>query len=364
MDASFLSAQRLLGRGMPGVRATVGIVPTLETLPPAGESPRLAAVSLLEDRRLTPHRVTGELTPTFAAFLDGRQTSRVIAYIRGVPVVHGIAAAVIRERRHRRLRSWRPGEREPAGLGPDARPATSGAVQHAAVYAPRVLVRGAWDAMVAGGLALVDTGIAMRDGDTGVGGEGAHPAALIERARHFVEIRRERLERELAEAWCNQERRPLWVDGSIARNAPGGATGTRVGVVTRHATIYGSADAVGLLAALEPNERTSAFRVASGGQSGVASWYLRLRDSTGHDPLWGLVRVEVAEELTAQKTNGATTEGATTESATTEASVTDLADEVSRWVLAERAPASLPEVRWAETAYGVRDCKEMLRAIM
>ena len=39
------------------------------------------------------------------------------------------------------------------------------------------------------------------------------------------------------------------------------------------------------------------------------------------------------------------------------------ADLVSRWILAERAPLSLPDPRWSTMAYGIRDCEEYLRAI-
>jgi hypothetical protein len=71
------------------------------------------------------------------------------------------------------------------------------------------------------------------------------------------------------------------------------------------------------------------------------SWYLRVRDEKGHEPLWGLLRIEIAE--TDQPT--------------------DRADEISRWVMAETTPLSLPDGRWDKMAYGVRDCEEFLRAI-
>jgi hypothetical protein len=43
--------------------------------------------------------------------------------------------------------------------------------------------------------------------------------------------------------------------------------------------------------------------------------------------------------------------------------MTERADEVSRWVLAETAPLSLPDGRWDKMAYGIRDCEEFLKAI-
>ena len=72
-----------------------------------------------------------------------------------------------------------------------------------------------------------------------------------------------------------------------------------------------------------------------------AAAYMKQRDGVAHDALWGLVRVEVAEceDVTAR------------------------ADEVSRWLLAERTPLALPDGRWDRLAYPVRECQEVLRAI-
>jgi hypothetical protein len=41
----------------------------------------------------------------------------------------------------------------------------------------------------------------------------------------------------------------------------------------------------------------------------------------------------------------------------------DRVNEISRWILAEAAPVSLPDARWDTMVYGVRDCEEALRAI-
>ena len=71
-----------------------------------------------------------------------------------------------------------------------------------------------------------------------------------------------------------------------------------------------------------------------------------IRDPRGREPMWGLVRVEVAVP-----------EGGVAE-------VTRRADQVSLWVLAEATPVALPDGRWDKMVYGVRDCEEVLRAIM
>ena len=78
----------------------------------------------------------------------------------------------------------------------------------------------------------------------------------------------------------------------------------------------------------------------------MASWYLRLRAATGHDPLWGLVRVEIAAPAARTSTK----------------KLGERADEVSCWILAEALPLAVPDGRWDKMVYPIRDCEEFLRA--
>jgi hypothetical protein len=39
-----------------------------------------------------------------------------------------------------------------------------------------------------------------------------------------------------------------------------------------------------------------------------------------------------------------------------------IADRISRWLLAETTPLSLPDARWDRLLYPIRDCEEFLRA--
>jgi hypothetical protein len=89
------------------------------------------------------------------------------------------------------------------------------------------------------------------------------------------------------------------------------------------------------------------IRVEAYHRTPVASWYLRVRDPSGQDPMWGLLRVE-----TAMPEVGATPQA-----------IADHANRVSRWVLAELMPLSLPDSRWDKMVYGIRDCEEFLRAL-
>ncbi len=325
MDASLRTVQRLLGQWAPHVPAAEGGRPTLETLPAGVESPRIARAPMAENCPFRARAVAGEPIQEFRGFLDGAQQSQVM-YERGVPIVYGLAAAVIRERRDRRLVTWR-----------------RGVLQDRGVYAPVALVPEACERLADHGIDVIDTGLLTEADGVGVSPEGAHPATLTDRARRCLEVRREQLEYELADEWCASEDAPLYVDGGIGRNERTATAMMAIGVGQRHHTLYGGADAVPVLAALRAGERTTVFRPPAGHRAPVLSWYLRLRDATGREPTWGLVRVESADRA---------------------ADITERADEVSRWVLAERVPLALPGERWHALAYGIRDCKEMLRAVM
>ena len=289
----------------------------LSTLGPA-DAPRLISATLLEDRTLREHAGAGDVEPRFSAFLDGTQRSQVLAHAGEVPIVHGVVAAVVRHRVERRLRTWR----EPI-------------VRHA-LYAPLALLSKPWRAALDGaGVPIVDT-LASR------ASESQHPFALQDAAIHAVQDDRENAERELAESWCRAPDGNLLVDGTITGSEQVASSTCAVGVVKSHRTLYAEGDALRVVLRLRRGERTSVFRITSPRRTPVASWYLRVRDPRGHDPLWGLLRVEVAES---------------------EKKIGERADDVSRWVLAESLPLAVPDGRWDKMTYGIRDCEEFLRAI-
>jgi hypothetical protein len=335
MDASLRSAQRLLGTWIPYARTADGPGPTLETLPVSPESPRLVAAPSVEGGRIEARRVPGDPVAAFGGFLDGIQASRVAGHWEGVPIVHGTVGAVIRARRDRRLVTH--------GTGP---------LVERCLCVPRWLVPPAlWDAVqdaaIGHALKILDTGDAPESegvGEDSTADSESHPFALAERAVHVVRTQRERLERRLAEQWSRTEESPLYLDGSITGSERVATAKSVIGVIKGHRTLYVGADGLPLIAKLEVGERTTVVRLSPARRTPVLSWYLRLRDATGRAPTWGLVRVEVAE--------------------LSERHITARADEISRWVLAERAPVSLPDWRWDTMAYGIRDCEEFLRAII
>jgi hypothetical protein len=314
--------QRQLAALLPEARPA-GDDRTLELGFQANDAPRLISATVLEAGPMRPHRVLDPPIAGFRAFLDGTQRSEIVSYVGTIPVILGHVAAVVRERRDRRMHTW------------------SAPLVESRIYVPRAFLPAVtWDTLsVSFDGMLVD----VTDGTSEV---GSHPFALSDAALHRVQSHREQVEHRLAERWCAEESDPLFIDGGISGNEKVAVSSNTVGVVKSHRTLYAEGEALAVVLGLGHRERSSVFRITSPKRTTVASWYLRLRDAAGHDPMWGLVRVEVAYP----EPQGMGRVG-------------ELANEVSRWILAEASPLALPDARWDKMVYGVRDCEEFLRAI-
>ncbi|HEY0972308.1 MAG TPA: hypothetical protein VGE02_15165 [Gemmatimonadales bacterium] len=331
MDPSFRSAQRCMEEWAPDLAPLDGGgAASLEAMGGMGalEPPRLVAASVIEGHALRARRVEGDPEPGFTAFLDGTQQSRTVGYHDGLPIVFGTVAAVVRVRINRRLFTW-----------------SAAPVVQRRIYLPAAYLPSALPALYESrGFEVVDVTAADVHGEI----PSRHPFALLERAVHMVQEHRERAEEGLAERWCRLEGSPIFIDGGVSRSEIVARAGCAVGVVKSHRTLYVEGEALERVFRLRRGERSSVFRVASSRRTPVASWYLRLRDPAGHDPLWGLVRVEAADPAH----TGEPLE-----------ELTRRADRVSRWILAEAAPLALPDGRWDRMVYGIRDCEEFLRAV-
>jgi hypothetical protein len=294
----------------------------LESIKRADDVPTVRQVDLIEGRTMRAYAVSKpDGAPTFDAFLDGAQWS-IVLWADGLPLVHGTVAAAIRERRNRRMTTWR----EP--------------IIRRALYAPLPLLSPTWrDLLATLDVDVIDT-FGRRQPDS------SHPFELQEMAYQSVLSAREVVERALGEAWCAEAQGHLFVDGGISASTTLARAPHVIGVIKSHQRLYSSGDDLSTLMRLRAGERSNVFRLAESKRAAVASWYLRLRDVEGHDPFWGLVRVEVA--LTPDLT---------------EASAARRADDVSRWILGEALPLSVPDPRWDKMVYGIRDCEEYLRAI-
>ena len=264
----------------------------------------------------------------FEGFLDGIQRSSTIAYVDGVPLLHGTAAAAIRVR------------------GADGRMSTwhAPSVDHA-VYASRALIGNTtWSQLEN---VLIARGHTVRDTDDDLPVPSPHPSSLLRQALDALSRVRNDLERAMGEQWCNVHAdRPLYLDGSVRTSHAMMRSAGVIGVVKSHATLYmpatalrdvlilGAGQRTTLLAALDANDRPR-----------FHTWYLRLRSATGHDPFFGLVRVETGVRDGAEPVAEA------------------LADRVSAWLLAERSPLAKPDARWDVMPYAIRDCEVYLRAV-
>jgi hypothetical protein len=256
----------------------------------------------------------------FAGFLDGTQDVRVVNQSHGIPIVWATVSAAIRARVNRRLVAW-------SGHPP---------IVSRRYYIPFRYVDGL-ESDFRSHPQVIDT--AREDAAGKV--PSRHPAALMEAAVQRVQLDREAIELALAEAWCSSEKGTLYVDGSITGSSMVSQSRHAVGVIKSHRRLYADGDAFRVLVGLRAGERSSIFRVSPRSRYPVASWYVRLRNATGRDALFGLVRVEAAldDEIFAR------------------------ADEISRWIIAEGSPLALPDGRWDKMAYGIRDTEEFLRAI-
>jgi hypothetical protein len=320
-DASFHAVQRRLAALIPDGAVVEGGAALELGASYAQDKPRLDPPALIEGKKLRPHRVAGDRVPHFSAFLDGTQSSRVAQYLGGIPIVHGAAAAVVRERRERRMTTW------------------SAPLVRRRLYAPMELLPARVRAALhESGAEVLDT-LERRELDS------IHPFALQEAALQAVQRDREALERELAEAWVGARAEALLMDGGISDSERVARSAGVVGVVKSHRALHVHGDDLATVLRLEAGERSSVVRVTPRRRTPVASWYLRIRASAGRDPLWGLVRVEIAEPSGSAR------------------AVAARADEVSRWVLAEALPLAIPDGRWDKMVYGIRDCEEFLRAI-
>jgi hypothetical protein len=322
-DLSLRALQRELGELLPtgAAEETDSSVMPLDMGIGTAEQPHLVSAVILEGTTMRSHRVTEPPQPAFAAFLDGTQTSQILRHVRGVPIIRGTVAAVVRLRRNRRMTTWRH-------------------VVRTRVYAPLGLLtsesRTALDHLSAH---VVDT--TMVDGSEVI----EHPYAIRDAAIHYVQRHREDAEHELAKQWCGAMNEALFVDGGVSGNERMANDACIVGVVKSHRTLYATGDALRVILQLRAAERSSVFSITSRRRNAVASWYLRLRDPAGHDPMWGLVRVEIPDPAA-------------------DRSIGLRAEEISRWILAEVSPIALPDARWDKMVYGIRDCEEWLRAII
>ena len=302
--------------------------PSLERLSLSGGTPPvLAACTPLEAPGA--RAIESASVPLVEAFLDGVQRSRLLGHVAHAPVIFASVAAAIRMRVDRQLRTWHAPR-----------------VEHRLLVARERIGEAAFGQLAASGMDVIDTSDVRGGGPLTV-----HPYALRARALELVALERERLERQLAAAWVAADTPGdgwLWIDGGIAGNLAVDHAARAFGVVKSHTTLYGDDTAVDTVLSLREGERSPAFLVGHAVRRAVASWYLRLRDGAAADPLFGLVRVEIAPPPSDGDRHA----------------FTALCDRLSASILLERAPLSMPDARWDTLSYGVHAVESYLQAVL
>jgi hypothetical protein len=242
------------------------------------------------------------------AFLDGIERSEVVAYAGAAPLLLAEVAAAVRERRNRETRTVVVERRRLAVARPEVLEEAGAALEGMSTVA-------------------VETG------------DPAHPLRDVDLARAAVDRARGELERRVADAYRRRADGWLIVDGSLAESLVWANDPRMVGVAKSHATLPFEGKELVTYLELAVGHRSSVFQPASRLRAPVYAWGLRLWDWKGKDLLYGLVRVETAPTSPTSPT----------------------ADQLSRWLLAERAPISA-DARWDRLLYGVHSVEQFLRA--
>ncbi|MCE5313678.1 MAG: hypothetical protein ABFD49_01200 [Armatimonadota bacterium] len=275
----------------------------------------------LEGRGIGPVKVGAPEYGRFAFFMDGMQRPRGPVYIadQPVPIMYGYVAAVIRQRGiDRRMRTL-PGYFD----------------QNESLYVSQRLMER---------LGIGFEGLDCVWADVDAQALSEHPLALIEAARDKISTVRGSLESDLVAKWMASGLSAngwLLVDGSLDSETGRCESGSVLGVTKSHSTQYFPWDEQRVILDLNVGERSGAFIPIIGGRRRpVYSWYLRMRPHDGQDVYFGLVRVEAPKcERTLQ-----------------------MADKLSRWLMAETNPISLPDSRWDKMIYPIRDCELYLKS--
>lgn len=243
------------------------------------------------------------------AFLDGIQRSELLAYAGAAPIVSAEIAAGVRERTGGRLATVTVERRFLALARPSALAAAGDALE---------------------GLATV----ALPED------EPPHPVRDLANASRALDRARGALELAVAARYRGRSGAWLVVDGALSESPAWAEDPRIIGVAKSHATLpFDGADLERYLR-LPPGHRSSVFAPATRSVAPVHAWALRLWPWEGRDLFHGLVRIEVAP------VNGSP----------------EMADLLSRRLLAERAPVSTPDPRWDRLLYGIHSVEQCLRA--
>jgi hypothetical protein len=282
------------------------------------ESPEPAEdAPVVEGLTLASHIVPAVDSSGFTHFADGAQFSRSAYYEGSLPGRYAFLNAAVAERRDREIMDV-------------VVEATS-----QGIFAPWGMAAAALQEAFRGELELHAVSVDETDG----------MASMVQKVANAISIERSRIEHAACLDWMRSgvDGR-LLVDGSIGQLFAGEEereAGSLVGLVKSHRKQYFTKATAAAILGLKEGERSSVFVAQTRRRQDAPthSWYLRLRSDPHRQPAFGLVRVEVPP-------GGGSVEAA---------------DEISGWILAERSPVSLPDLRFDRLLYPIRAVEMLLK---
>jgi hypothetical protein len=285
-------------------------------------------------------------TSRLCYFLDGVQSSRELGRVEMAPVIVATVAAAIVNRCDRRF-SRMPIESPPTVVQAVILPRSAGDAR----------VEAFWELLLKAGFSelgpdevpsyphlVLDSAEYIAEADR------SDYVGMRERARVRVRALRERLEGGMMRRWELDDRTledpDAWiaVDGQLKDIRE--SNRRAIGLIKSVARPEFVGKDVGMLLDLEPGMRTTSFipdwQLRRDLSERRTSWYLRMwPPQRGADALGSLMRVEAPRDMEP-----------------------DIVDEVSRWILAERAPLAKPDPRWPAMIYPIHYVEKILKPLV
>ena len=279
-------------------------------------------------------------------FLDGVQSSREIGRIEMAPVIVATVAAAIVNRCDRRF-SRMPLESPPTVVQAVILPRSAGDAKVEAFW--ELLLEARFsdlgpDEVPSSPHLVLDSTEYMIEADP------SDYVGMRERAHARVRTLRERLEGGMLRRWELDDRTledsDAWiaVDGQLRDIRE--SNRRAIGLIKSVARPEFVGKDVGMLLDLEPGMRTTSFvpdwQLRRNPADHRASWYLRMwPPQRGADALGSLMRVEAPRDTEPEQI-----------------------DEISRWILAERAPLAKPDPRWPAMIYPIHYVEKILKPLV
>jgi hypothetical protein len=285
-------------------------------------------------------------TSRLCYFLDGVQSSRELGRIEMAPVIVATVAAAIVNRCDKRF-SRMPLEGPPSLVHAVILPRSAGDAR----------VEAFWELLLEAGFSELGRDetpssphLVLDSAEYMAETYASDYVGMRERARVRIRALRERLEGGMLREWELDDRiledRDAWiaVDGQLKDTRE--SNRRSIGLIKSVARPEFVGKDVGMLLDLEPGMRTTSFvpdwQLRRDPGERRTSWYLRMwPPQQGADALGSLMRVEAPRDMEP-----------------------DQIDEISRWILAERAPLAKPDPRWPAMIYPIHYVEKILKPLL